>query len=167
MLCSANCAVDADSDIYAPRGWCETDPGRTGDRLIFAALRAWRPVILCGRFEIHPHARARMAERGITLDQALDAVRDGRIILPTRMYPGEAIRGGYLADSLVVIVGALAPRGVDFRDLVPTLLTVYRNQQLDPAQPLTVPLSAYVAGASGPLTSAGRGDSCVKCSSTN
>jgi hypothetical protein len=132
--------VTAESDTDPPRHWRETNPGRPGDRLIFAALTAWRPVILARRFEIHPHARVRMEERAITLGQVLATVRDGRIIPASMVRAGEEIRGGYLAGTLMVIVGALAPRGVAFGDLVPTVCTLYRTEQFDPAQPLTMPL---------------------------
>ncbi len=84
-----------------------------------------------------------MAERGITLQELLAAVRDGRIIPASMVREGVRISGGYLHGDLMVVVDARCLYGMDFRELVPTVRTVYRTSPLDCAQPLTMPLSAF------------------------
>ena len=84
-----------------------------------------------------------MAERGITLQELLAAVRDGRIIPASMVREGVRISGGYLHGDLMVVVDARCLYGMDFRELVPTVRTVYRTSPLDSAQPLTMPLSAF------------------------
>jgi hypothetical protein len=136
--------VDAANDIDPPRRWRQTDISRPGDRLVFAALTAWRDIITAGRCEISTHAQARMAERGITLEELVAAVWDGRIIPASAVRESVRISGGYLHGNLMVVVDARCLYGTDFRDLVPTVRTLYRTEPLDPAQPLTMPLSAFV-----------------------
>ena len=130
----------AESDIDPPRHWRQTNPARPGDRLIYAAMSKWRAVIATGRFEINPHARVRMQERGIALEEVLLAAQNGRIIPASRTREGDDIYGGYLAGELMIIVGARAPHGVDFADLIPTVRTLFRTEPLDSAQPLIVPV---------------------------
>ncbi|HUN74377.1 MAG TPA: DUF4258 domain-containing protein [Steroidobacteraceae bacterium] len=129
-----------DNEPPRTRWWRVSNPGRPGDRLVFAALTAFRGAIAAQRFELHPHARERMVERCITREELLAAVRDGRIISHSEVRAREEVCGGYLAGELMVVVGALCPRGVDFRALTPTVKTLYRTEPLDPAQPLTMPI---------------------------
>ena len=79
-----------------------------------------------------------MAERSITLAQLQATVGDGRICsLGSR---DGYVCGGYLHGELMVIVETLWPRGSDFRDLIPTVSTVYGIDPIEPYRPLTVPL---------------------------
>lgn len=84
-----------------------------------------------------------MAERGIALEELLAAVRDGRIVPASMVREGVRVCGGYLHGNLMVVVDARCLYGTDFRELVPTVRTVYRTRPLDCAQPLTLPLSAF------------------------
>lgn len=125
------------------RHWAFADPASASGRLVLSALSAWRVAILDRRFEIHPHAERRMAERSITLAQLLATVRDGRICsLGSRI---GYICGGYLHAELMVVVETLWSRGSDFRDLIPTVSTVYEIDPIAPARPLTVPLGELIA----------------------
>lgn len=120
------------------RQWAWADPARASGRLVYSALSAWRAAILARRFEIHAHAQARMAERSITLEQLLATVRDGRICsLGSRI---GYVCGGYLHGELMVIVETLWPRGSDFRDLIPTVSTLYEIDPIEPCRPLTAPI---------------------------
>lgn len=147
------------SDV-SHRHWRASNPGRPGDRLVFAALSAFRSTIAAGRFDVHPHARDRMAERHISSEQMLDTVRDGRIIpCATQWTSADHISGGYLAGDLMIIVTGCCPRGVAFRDIRPTVRTLYRTMPFDASQPLTMPLGelAQLKGAMGtaPHTASG------------
>jgi hypothetical protein len=128
------------------RHWAFADPASTSGRLVYSALSAWRATILARRFEIHPHAEGRMAERRVTLQQLLATVRDGRICsLGSRI---GYICGGYLHGELMVIVETAWPRDSDFRDLIPTVSTLYEIDPIELARPLTAPLGelAHLAG---------------------
>ncbi len=128
-----------DTAADAPRRhWAFADPASASGRLVYSALSAWRAAILARRFEIHPHAEQRMAERGISLGQLLATVRNGRICsLGSR---DGYVCGGYLHGELMVVVETLWPRGSDFRHLIPTVSTVYEIDPIEPARPLTAPI---------------------------
>ncbi len=92
--------------------WRLSDPASPGDRLVFAALTAYRVAIREGRYTEHheiggfDHLERRMQERDIDLADVLRAVAVGRIcVFAPRGC--DWIGGGYLlADLMVVCAGA-------------------------------------------------------------
>lgn len=120
------------------RHWEIASTATVGGRLTFAALTAFRTAILARRFQLPRHAENRMAERRISLAQLVDAVRVGCICsLGSRR---DHICGGYLHGQLMVVVETFCPRGIDFRDLVPTVSTLYEVDAIEPGKPLAVPM---------------------------
>jgi hypothetical protein len=142
--------VDAANDIPR-RHWSWADPTRTTGRLVFSALTVFRRTIAQGRYSFsrdpfgRAHAELRMVERSIELAELLECVARGRVC--TVGLPRDWIGGAYLYGETLVIVGAPWPSGTDFADLTPQIGTVYTVDAIEP-EPLTMPLSAFVAGAS-------------------
>jgi hypothetical protein len=159
----------------APRrpSWYLSDPAYPGDRLVFAALNAYRVAIREGRYTRHhelggfDHLERRMQERDIDLADVLRAVAVGRIctFAPRARH---WIGGGYLLADVMVYVQAPAPGGQDFSDLVPSICSAWRVDNPIEHRPLAVPLlelarpnasirrtSKGVAGPSSPSAPAG------------
>jgi hypothetical protein len=139
--------ISAVSDTPRRPQWRLADPARLGDRLVFAALSAYRVAIREGRYtrqhEIggFDHLARRMQERDIDLADVLGAVAAGRIctFAPRAR---DWIGGGFLLNDVMVYVAALAPPrpGLNFSALVPSICSAWRIDAYEPCRLLTAPV---------------------------
>lgn len=146
------------ADPMTPRRqWRFVTLERPGDRLVCAALTAYRVAIREGHYTVlherggADHLSRRLEERGLHMAAALRAVAQGRICafeLRGFEYDRDSIGGGYLLDDVMVYVKADAARRSSFYDLVPCLCSAWRIDPIE-CRPLTTPLSelARLAGA--------------------
>lgn len=137
-----------DAQIDPPRRprWRMANPASPGDRLVFAALSAYRVAIREGRYTVQhelggfDHLERRMQERDLDLADVLGAVAAGRICTFALSRDRDWIGGGYLLGDIMVYVAAPAPHGMNFCDLVPNICSAWRIDPIDPPQPLTAPV---------------------------